>query len=381
MLAVLLALAASPVLPGALAVGAGAQTAPTTSTTSGTFSPDSLTEAVQLSIDYTHVIAQLGTLDQSLPLVQARLNDAESAFQNSDDQLTQDQSALNAALAGIRGRAVATYERGGSLINATLEIRNSESLAVGEQYAEAAAAAGDSEVTRLQQQIAADRADQEDKANSVRDLQGQLTLLNTEQAKLQAQASSDQIAVQGLGGVPVLGQSVLTADQLAGWYRSTGAHADLADGTTIDQLANLYISEGEAADVRGDVAFAQSIIETGSFEHATDNNFAGIGACDSCVGEPSFPTPQAGVRAQIQLLRSYADPTSTAENLGYPPDPTLFGSDPLVAAATFDSFYLKGKVPLWNEMGGGNWATDPNYAGKVLRIYEQMLNFANTTRP
>ena len=173
-----------------------------------------------------------------------------------------------------------------------------------------------------------------------------------------------------------MGPSVLTAQQIAAWYQSTGAHAALADGTTIEQLAQLYVEEGQAAQVRGDVAFAQAIIETGSFEHATDNNFAGIGACDSCVGEPSFPTPQDGVRAQVQLLRSYADPDSTATTLGYPPDPTLFGSDPLTAAATFDSFYLKGKVPLWNEMGGGNWATDPNYAGKVLRIYQKMLDFA-----
>ena len=27
-------------------------------------------------------------------------------------------------------------------------------------------------------------------------------------------------------------------------------------------------------------------------------------------------------------------------------------------------------------MGHGNWATAPNYAGKVLRIYQQMLAFA-----
>jgi hypothetical protein len=85
------------------------------------------------------------------------------------------------------------------------------------------------------------------------------------------------------------------------------------------------------------------------------------------------------VRAQLQLLRSYADPSSTATNLGAAPDPTLFGADPLTAAASFDTFYLKGKVPLWNQMGHGNWATDPNYAGKVLRIYSAMLAFSART--
>jgi len=169
---------------------------------------------------------------------------------------------------------------------------------------------------------------------------------------------------------------VLGAAHLAAWFRSTGAHAALADGTTIDQLTELYLEEGDAAQVRGGLAFAQAIIETGSFGHATDNNFAGIGACDRYVGEPSFPTPRDGVRAQVQLFRSDADLNSTTANLGNPPDPTLFGADPATAAATFDSFYLKGRVPLWNEMGHGNWATDPNYAAKVRRVYQQMLAFA-----
>ena len=49
----------------------------------------------------------------------------------------------------------------------------------------------------------------------------------------------------------------------------------------------------------------------------------------------------------------------------------LFGADPTAAAANFDDFFLKGKVPLWNQMGHGNWATDPNYASKVLRVYHE----------
>ena len=41
-----------------------------------------------------------------------------------------------------------------------------------------------------------------------------------------------------------------------------------------------------------------------------------------------FPNPAAGVRAQIQLLRSYADPDSRASDLASPPEPTLFGATP-----------------------------------------------------
>ena len=65
--------------------------------------------------------------------------------------------------------------------------------------------------------------------------------------------------------------------------------------------------------MRGDVAFAQSILETGGFANpgsaATDNNFAGIGWCDSCKHGFNFPDAQTGVRAQLQLLRIYVDPT------------------------------------------------------------------------
>ncbi len=56
----------------------------------------------------------------------------------------------------------------------------------------------------------------------------------------------------------------------------------------------------------------------------------------------------------------------------------MFGSDPVVAAGKYDTFFLKGKVPLWNQMGHGKWATDPMYAGKVLTVYQRMLTFTAT---
>jgi hypothetical protein len=121
------------------------------------------------------------------------------------------------------------------------------------------------------------------------------------------------------------------------------------------------------------------MLETGSFSETRGNNFSGIGNCDSCGGQGLvFPTPQEGIRAQIQLLRSYADLTSRAANLANPPVAALFGADPLAAAASYDTFFLKGKVPLWNDMGNGNWATSPTYAANVLSVYAKMLDFART---
>jgi flagellum-specific peptidoglycan hydrolase FlgJ len=243
----------------------------------------------------------------------------------------------------------------------------------GTHYVEGATTADLGELDRLTAQATKVRIERNQRAGVLRGLQAQETALNVEHDKLAAQAAADQSALEQLGGVPVMGRARLTDRQIAEWFKSTGQHARLSGSTTIDDLAHLYLEEGVAANVRGDLAFAQAIIETGSFGHAGDNNYSGIGACDSCQGEPAFPTPQAGVRAQIQLLRSYADPDSTVANLGNPPDPTLFGADPAQAAGSFNHFFLKGKAPLWNQMGHRNWATDPDYAGKVLHVYQQML--------
>ena len=173
-----------------------------------------------------------------------------------------------------------------------------------------------------------------------------------------------------------MGDSQLTGPQLAAWFRSIRGQAHLPDGTTIDDLAQMYIEEGAAEHLRGDIAFAQTIVETGSLTQTNGNNYAGIGNCDSCGGVGmSFPTPRDGVRAQIQLLRNYADPTSRAANLANPPEAALYGSDPASAARSYDSFFAKGSAPLWNVMGNGNWATDPLYAGKVLSIYESIVGY------
>ena len=86
---------------------------------------------------------------------------------------------------------------------------------------------------------------------------------------------------------------MLTAQQLADFVRTSGYKPRLT--VPLDELAQDYITEGENAGVRGDVAFAQSILETGGFTFpgggqvlVNDNNFAGIGACDTCAHGFSF---------------------------------------------------------------------------------------------
>jgi hypothetical protein len=188
----------------------------------------------------------------------------------------------------------------------------------------------------------------------------------------------------GSAGVPIMGQARLTADQLVAFFQAKDPSTlpYRATGATVQQLAQMFIDEGNRYNVRGDIAFAQSIVETAWFNfpdygmvRTNNNNFAGIGACDTCGNGFQFSSALSGVRAQLQLLRNYADINSRVTNIPDPPVPELWGADPPTAAYNFDHYFAKGKAPLWNDMGNGNWATAPNYATVVLKVYNQMLTF------
>jgi flagellum-specific peptidoglycan hydrolase FlgJ len=321
------------------------------------------------TIAIAQLAAQINQSAQRLAVFDAAIADTTQKRDALDAQITQLKNI-------VRARAAFIYRRANSPELAIVTIQHVEDLEVGEKYAESATYTDANRLADLNRQAAALQ-------KHLDDLQAQRA---TEQAnKDQLDASHDNLvaitekAKQTLdraGNIPVMGDAQLTAQQIVDWFDSTGAQYQLAQGTSIDDLVQLYMEEGAAEHVRPELAFAQAIIETGSFGHALDNNFAGIGACDSCTGEIAFPTPRDGVRGQIQLLRNFADPSSRASNLANPPSPEIFGSDPTQAAVSFDNYVSKGQIPTWNLMGNGNWATDPNYAPKVLTVYFEMVSFA-----
>ena len=168
-------------------------------------------------------------------------------------------------------------------------------------------------------------------------------------------------------GTPVLGSSLLTPAQIAAWYAATGITP--TSPVAVPDLAAAFIDEGAAQGVRGDIAFAQSMLETGYLRYGgqvkpADLNFSGLGACDSCSRGLAFTSAQLGVRAQIQHLYAYA----------------AAGADPAVLArplADIRFTYVRpyGKAALWEQMGNGNWATGQDYANKVLTVWRSMLAF------
>lgn len=117
----------------------------------------------------------------------------------------------------------------------------------------------------------------------------------------------------------IMGKAQATAQQMALFCRSKNSAPQLTS-CSLEQLAEMFIEEGEAEGVRGDVAFAQSLHETGYFKFGgivlpSQNNYAGIGALNgNATGQAaSFPDPRTGVRAQIQHLKAYAS-TETLVN-------------------------------------------------------------------
>jgi hypothetical protein len=187
---------------------------------------------------------------------------------------------------------------------------------------------------------------------------------------------------------PVMGPSLLSASQLAYWY-------SLHHGTVqpripafvgypandVAALAQVFIDDGKREGVRGDMAFVQSQLETGWLGFVGSQvppdayNYAGIYAFDGRPGLPNcthgdsppsrcMGTPQHGVLVQIQLLRSYADP-STA---------TMGGR---LISAPADRV---GKAPLWEYFGGNNcpcgkliWASASGYGIRIIQMYSQAL--------
>lgn len=110
----------------------------------------------------------------------------------------------------------------------------------------------------------------------------------------------------------IMGEAKAMAQQMALFCRSKNPAPQLTS-CSLEQLAEMFIEEGKAEGVRGDVAFAQSLHETGYFKFGgivlpSQNNYAGIGALNgNATGQAaSFPDPRTGVRAQIQHLKAYA---------------------------------------------------------------------------
>jgi hypothetical protein len=175
----------------------------------------------------------------------------------------------------------------------------------------------------------------------------------------------DALSSGSPGSPTILGPSVLSASELTGWFASTHKKANVT--VPVPQLAADYALAGQQTGVRADIAFAQSVVETGFFSFPAkgqltpkDNNFAGIGACDSCAHGWKFADARTGVTAQMQLLDAYASPNPVPTNL-------------------IGNVGIGGCCQTWMALAG-TWASSLVYGISIMTVYHQMLNWAITQR-
>lgn len=159
----------------------------------------------------------------------------------------------------------------------------------------------------------------------------------------------------------------ITADLMADWFNTKANEADCKLSVPLMMLAELFLEEGALEGIRGDIAFCQSIKETGWFRYGgqvlpEQNNFAGIGATNnSPVGKGAwFKTARDGVRAQIQHLKAYAN------------------KETLVNPCIDPRFGLVTRGAAGNQWTGlnGRWAVPGDgYGESILALWEEMYNY------
>ena len=162
----------------------------------------------------------------------------------------------------------------------------------------------------------------------------------------------------------IVGNAIATAEQMITYIKKRNPDVSKS---VIDMIP-LYLSEGKTEGVAGDVAFAQSCLETGNFKFSgsavtiDQNNFCGMGVTGNGVKGNSFETPQIGIRAQIQHLKAYA----STENLVNECVDPRFKYVPRGCAE-----YVEWLGAKENPTGRG-WATGAGYGEKIVSILKSI---------
>ena len=170
------------------------------------------------------------------------------------------------------------------------------------------------------------------------------------------------------GYTKIMGNAVATAEQMKAYLKAKNPKVP----QSVLDMVPLYLSEGKAEGVRGDIAFAQSCLETGNFTFfgsaitLSQNNFCGMGVTSNGVKGNSFGTPQLGIRAQVQHLKAYAS-TDALKNACI---------DPRFKYVTRGcAEYVEWLGQKENPHGKG-WAAGASYGEKILAILKGILGMA-----
>lgn len=160
----------------------------------------------------------------------------------------------------------------------------------------------------------------------------------------------------------IMGKSVVPVEKMVAFVKQRFAYA-----TDIEEIAKQFTQVGNTYGIRGDVAFCQSIIETGWFKFdggtavtPDQHNYCGMGVTSKGMKGNEFATVRDGVTAQIQHIFAYASKDSIPNG--------EINLDPRFKYVT------RGIAPHWEDLSN-RWAMNANYGTHILSMYEQLVEF------
>ena len=167
-------------------------------------------------------------------------------------------------------------------------------------------------------------------------------------------------------GAPLVSKEDLQRDfnkRVGSAYPAIYAEKGAATGADfVNQLWQAAIDEG----VRPELLYAQVMIETGNLRFGGDVlpeqcNFGGLGATGKGAHGNSFDTVLKGLRAQALHLRAYAgfEPLTVDPSKARDVDPR------------YGAWILAKKANIIRKLAG-TWATDKNYAVKLVRVMNEL---------
>ena len=174
------------------------------------------------------------------------------------------------------------------------------------------------------------------------------------------------------GQYPIMGKSTVTVEQMISYFQSGNVPypaEQLSKGgaDSIEAFCQMYFDEASAEGVRPEVAFVQTMKETGWLQYAGDTsieqfNFAGLGTTGGGVPGNSYPDVRTGIRAQIQHLKAYATVDALAQE----------------CVDDRYEYVMKGCAPYVEWLGqkenpeGQGWATAENYGYSIVEMIHAM---------
>lgn len=163
-----------------------------------------------------------------------------------------------------------------------------------------------------------------------------------------------------------MGKSQASIEQMRAYIKKVNPQVP----DSVIKMIPLYITEGAAEYIRGDVAFAQSCLETGNFTFAgsavtlDQNNFCGMGVTKTGTKGNSFKTPAEGIRAQIQHLQAYACTDRLQQKC----------VDPRYTYVVRGSAECVEHLGIQENPKGQGWASGRNYGQKIINILNDILS-------